>query len=651
MTRVFLVLLSLVVFSAVIFADNITWTGSENGEWHNPANWSGGKVPGENDNVTIPESAPNVCRLPDPHHADGRALVNNITNNGILLSDEVSELEVMGDLVNNGSIDCKNLDISCEDMLNNESIEAKSLRLYAENIGNANGARITSTSDDGVLIDAGNDFVNEGTIESKGSDLFIFGMSDIKIEAKNVYNWGKIKAADGEPGYHGGDISIQAHQYMKNYSSGEIQAGRGGDIDAEHKCVNGGSVKIDIFNEFINDGRIESGRGGEGGNGGEVKIWDFSGKIDNRNGLLVSGSGVHGGDLSLNAFGTLIAGIIAAGSYSGYWDASGEPGLGKIAAETYQNGSIFLAGDSVIVNNSTQGYGKVEAIANHFVCEVDGCCKVHFGDDDMKIYTTPEGDADFSGTHEQMALTVTTLEQDDPLIGEIYIYTNNLIPPTEGMDHICRPDPHINPADPDFVRASAFGLDKIGDIGETGSLPILFQNQSTASRTLDYTVSSTNGWVIPASGSTTALDPFGFDSADVAFTVPLDAASEDADSVMIVVSIEQTYSDTSWAVIGCSGETAGSVSVPRENRSRPSDFRLSVYPNPFNSACKIFTCPGSQIEIFDIAGRRVARLDASDAFTGGFLWQPEGALGSGEYLIQANTRDGRKIAKQVIYLK
>ncbi|MBN2103668.1 T9SS type A sorting domain-containing protein [bacterium] len=643
-------ILSLVVFSAVIFADNITWTGSESGEWNNPGNWSGGKVPGENDNVTISDNAPNHCRLPG-----GFVHVNSLTNNGILLSEDDSNLQVKGDLVNNGSMDCKNLAISCKDMLNNGSIEASSLDLSAENMGNANGATIISTSEQGIMISA-NELANEGTIESKGANenTTFNSMSGIMIAATYVYNWGKIQAADGETGYHGGDISIQVVQYMKNYSSGKILAGDGGDMNILGKTGDGGSIYITKLNKFINEGQMYSGNGGIGGfghsgDGGDILIQNES-EIDNMYGLMVSGSGVHGGDIFLNSFGTLISGITAAGSYCGYWDESGEPGLGKIAAETYQNGSVFLVGDSVIVNDDIQSFGKVEAIANHFVCEVNACWEVFFGDD-MKIYTTPEGDADFSGTHAQNALGVTALEQNDPLIGEIYIYTNNLIPPAEGMDYICKPDPHINPADPDFVRASAIGLDQIGDIGETGSLPILFQNQSTASRTLDYAVSSMNGWVMPASGSTTALDPFEFDSADVAFTVPSDATSEDADSVMIVVSIEENYSDTSWVMIGCSGEAAGSVSVPRDNRSRPSDYMLSVYPNPFNSVCRIFTSHESRIEIFDVTGRRVARFDASDVFTNGFLWQPDGILGSGEYLIQATTRDGRIMAQQVIYLK
>ena len=643
----FMMMLSLVVFSAVIFADNITWTGSENGEWHNPANWSGGKVPGENDNVTIPESADNVCELSNSH-----IQVNNFTNNGEVRSYSNScEFKVKGEMINNGNINCSTrLSIDCKsDILNNGNIESYKLLIKANSIGNAKDATIKNSSYGNLDISVDNDFVNEGAIESHGYCGNY--MSSIYIHAKEVQNWGKIKACDGDEkvNYDGGRISIQADQSITNYASGKIESGKGGDKNIDGYCGRGGHIRLYLHNQFINKGQIKGGAGGiNGGDGGELIIYNW-GKIDNQDGVLVSGGGVQGGDIQLYSETSVYSGISASGSSSGY-KGDEEYGLGKIMAETYINGSVFLAGDSVIVNDDIQSFGKVEAIANHFVCEVNACWEVFFGDD-MKIYTTIEGEADFSGTHAQNALGVTALEQNDPLIGEIYIYTYNLIPPAEGMDHICKPDPHIHSADPDFVRASAFGLDQIGDIGETGSLPILFQNQSTASRTLDYAVSSMNGWVMPASGSTTALDPFGFNSADVAFTVPSDATSEDADSVMIVVSIEENYSDTSWVMLGCSGEAAGSVSVPRDNRSQPTDYMLSVYPNPFNSACRIFTWPGSQIEIFDITGRRVARLDASDAFTGGFLWQPDGALGSGEYLIQANTRDGRKIAKQVIYLK
>ena len=87
----------------------------------------------------------------------------------------------------------------------------------------------------------------------------------------------------------------------------------------------------------------------------------------------------------------------------------------------------------------------------------------------------------------------------------------------------------------------------------------------------------------------------------------------------------------------------------------PQSNDISVYPNPFNKACHIAinACAISNytdIYIFDVSGKRVARFDIrTDGRKGNYyIWEPE--TGSGVYLIRVKSDDGI-IAKKVVYLK
>jgi hypothetical protein len=85
-----------------------------------------------------------------------------------------------------------------------------------------------------------------------------------------------------------------------------------------------------------------------------------------------------------------------------------------------------------------------------------------------------------------------------------------------------------------------------------------------------------------------------------------------------------------------------------EEENLPDKVGLTAYPNPFNSATTITVDGGEDatIEIFDIAGRRVAALHAEN---GKAVWQARG-LGSGVYFARASggkTSEGIKL----VYLK
>ena len=104
--------------------------------------------------------------------------------------------------------------------------------------------------------------------------------------------------------------------------------------------------------------------------------------------------------------------------------------------------------------------------------------------------------------------------------------------------------------------------------------------------------------------------------------------------------------------------------------AKPEAFALSAHPNPFNSAVSITAPEGSEIEIFDINGRRISVI-SSEGFMpdeksptqsqeispygrndnmSEFLWQPEDNIGSGIYLVRAKIGD-ESTSKRIVYLK
>jgi hypothetical protein len=103
-----------------------------------------------------------------------------------------------------------------------------------------------------------------------------------------------------------------------------------------------------------------------------------------------------------------------------------------------------------------------------------------------------------------------------------------------------------------------------------------------------------------------------------------------------------------------------------ENRRMPEDVGIIVFPNPFNSSCKISAPVNAEIEIYDISGKRVATPCGADAplsplsrgtdtnakheGQGVYIWQPSPSVPSGVYLVRAIMGNETAI-RRVVYLK
>jgi len=103
-----------------------------------------------------------------------------------------------------------------------------------------------------------------------------------------------------------------------------------------------------------------------------------------------------------------------------------------------------------------------------------------------------------------------------------------------------------------------------------------------------------------------------------------------------------------------------------EKNNKPTDFAISAYPNPFNSAVTITAPAGAEIEIYDVNGRMVdgGTVGANLVFahsTGDHkdrpyecVWRPAPSLTSGVYLVRAKFSQQTASAaftKRIVYLK
>ncbi len=134
------------------------------------------------------------------------------------------------------------------------------------------------------------------------------------------------------------------------------------------------------------------------------------------------------------------------------------------------------------------------------------------------------------------------------------------------------------------------------------------------------------------------------------------------------------WTDSAYVLWGiCQTTIIGAIS--ESPSARPENIAISAYPNPFNSAVRISVetlhATSLRIEIFDLAGRRVAQLpspsvplpagEGRNSFSlwekvsegrmrAEFTWQPEKSLSSGVYLVRARI-DDKSIMKRIVYMK
>jgi len=84
-----------------------------------------------------------------------------------------------------------------------------------------------------------------------------------------------------------------------------------------------------------------------------------------------------------------------------------------------------------------------------------------------------------------------------------------------------------------------------------------------------------------------------------------------------------------------------------ESPPQPANAFIKVYPNPFNSACKIFVPEQADIQICDFNGRVILK---KKKYKGLFVWSPGKKIPTGIYFLIVNNKRGH-IKKKLFYLK
>ena len=91
----------------------------------------------------------------------------------------------------------------------------------------------------------------------------------------------------------------------------------------------------------------------------------------------------------------------------------------------------------------------------------------------------------------------------------------------------------------------------------------------------------------------------------------------------------------------------GAASI-KESYIKPSEFELAVYPNPFNSSCRIAVPRNSHIDIYDLSGRNVMSTTSGEKSV--VVWSPEESLPGGVYIVTVGNKDNTFVGK-VFYMK
>ncbi|RKZ30509.1 hypothetical protein DRQ36_05270, partial [bacterium] len=75
------------------------------------------------------------------------------------------------------------------------------------------------------------------------------------------------------------------------------------------------------------------------------------------------------------------------------------------------------------------------------------------------------------------------------------------------------------------------------------------------------------------------------------------------------------------------------------------EYEIKVYPNPFNSSCKISGFNGL-VSIYNINGDRISKLETPG------IWKPsDNSISSGIYFLRGKGVDGKHFIGKTVYIQ
>jgi hypothetical protein len=386
----------------------------------------------------------------------------------------------------------------------------------------------------------------------------------------------------------------------------------------------GGNILI-TTSKLENNGTIKGGDAtstGEG-DGGSVTIactrHDGDGSIIGGDG---SDNGGLGGNVTIGSSGEFfIWGMLSSGYSFGGWGKD-DP----VAADMFLTADTIIIdpNDHLISGGNIHITGKVIKIIN-----IDNFAGL-IGELGIEINTTADGYLDLSELHTESAVFAAS--------GNISIYSDNIIEPSEGINFVMDPDPQINGANTDIIGASvSSGIHAYSAPAENGIIEVRIQNQSTTAQTLDYTFNSNLNWVSTTNGSSDLLEPFEMTILEIPFVIPSNIDERTTDLVNITINIGGTEVATGTADITAIPDLI--IGIDKPIKTPPS---LVVSPNPFDQLLLINNPKNIEIEIYNLKGNLINTIH-------GNTWDGKDLNGnsapSGIYTLKADSYRVMKVIK------
>ena len=130
----------------------------------------------------------------------------------------------------------------------------------------------------------------------------------------------------------------------------------------------------------------------------------------------------------------------------------------------------------------------------------------------------------------------------------------------------------------------------------------------------------------------------------------------------VIVGTDTMNIENAFGVIEATRYQPGSK-IGNESTALPNNLAINIYPNPFNKYCAIKTNKELCLEIYDITGKLVKKLNSNENCdcgnsTGGkiYYWQPENSTNSGIYFLVARPKSEKSQfqiseVKKLVYIK